>query len=78
MADADDHGGEYLLEYQQIGIYVKISALDPRTGTEVSITGPATAGEAVLRGYAVRKREHVRGRRPAAKAATAPRRGIVV
>lgn len=50
---------EYLLEFHQIGSYVKVSALDPATGTEVSITGPASAGEGILARNAVNKLKYV-------------------
>ena len=40
--------GEFLLEFRRVGNAVKVSAIDPITGTEVSITGPASIGEAEL------------------------------
>ena len=71
------HGGEYLLEFQQVGAYVKVSAIDPATGTEVSITGPASAGEAILGRNAVNKLQYVLKKR-AGEASPAARKGIEV
>lgn len=48
---------EALFEFHQIGSYMKVSALDPETGIEVSIVGPANASEYVLRTNALRKLE---------------------
>ncbi len=50
---------EYLIEFHQVGAFVKVSAIDPVTGTEVSITGPANAGEAILSRNAVNKLKYV-------------------
>lgn len=55
MADERD----YLLEFLPIGNAVKVSAIDPVSGTEVSIVGPATASEEQLSRVAVRKLEYV-------------------
>lgn len=46
---------EALFEFHQVGSYMKVSALDPETGIEVSILGPANASEYVLRSNALRK-----------------------
>ncbi|HLO75288.1 MAG TPA: hypothetical protein VK196_02380 [Magnetospirillum sp.] len=50
---------EVLFEFRRIGAYVKVSALDAETGTEVSIVGDAAAGEARLKMTAQRKLEYV-------------------
>ncbi len=50
---------EYLLEFQQVGRYVKVSAIDPVTNIEVSIVGDASATKAELERVAVRKLEYV-------------------
>ena len=47
--------GGYLVEFVRIGNSAKVSAIDPETGTEVSIVGPASAGEAILSRNAVAK-----------------------
>ena len=50
---------EYLLEFQQVGRYVKVSAVDPVTNVEVSIVGDASATKAQLQRVAVGKLEYV-------------------
>jgi hypothetical protein len=44
-----------LFELTRIGSVVKVTAVDPRSLVEVSIQGPAAAGEAVLKANAARK-----------------------
>ncbi|MGE5145992.1 MAG: DUF6898 family protein [Candidatus Eiseniibacteriota bacterium] len=53
---------EVLLEFHQIGSVVKVSAVDPVTLTEVSISGPASAGEQALKQAAIRKLRYVLAR----------------
>jgi hypothetical protein len=50
---------EILFEFRRIGAYVKVSAIDAQTGTEVSIVGNVAAGEAHLKQTAARKLEYV-------------------
>ncbi|MGE5477499.1 MAG: DUF6898 family protein [Bacteroidales bacterium] len=50
---------EVLFEMRRVGAYVKVTAIDAETGTEVSIVGTPTAGEAALRLTAQRKLEYV-------------------
>lgn len=54
--------GEYIIEFIQIGSSVKVSAVDPLTGREVSIIGPPSAGRAQLSRLAVQKLEYVLGK----------------
>ena len=54
---------EVLLEFHQVGGVVKVTAVDPVTQVEVSIQGPATAGEATLRRTAINKLRYVLSRR---------------
>ena len=54
-----DGKGEYLIEMQRIGNAVKVTAIDPVTGMEASILGPANAGKHVLGRNAARKLEYV-------------------
>jgi len=42
-------GREVLVEFQQIGNAVKVTAMDTKSMVEVSIIGPATAGEEILK-----------------------------
>jgi hypothetical protein len=58
---ADEQG--YIIEFHRIGNAVKVSAMDPRTLTEVSIMGAPGAGEAELSRLAVRKLEYVLAKR---------------
>ncbi len=45
----------YLLEFITIGNSVKVCAVDPKTGVEVSIVGPRSAGQTELSKNAVNK-----------------------
>ena len=50
---------EYLIEFHQVGRYVKVSAIDPITNTEVVLVGAASATQSELSRLAVRKLEYV-------------------
>lgn len=54
---------EVLIEIIQMGASVKVSAIDPDTGTEVSIVGPPSAGEETLKRNAVNKLNYVLAKR---------------
>jgi len=56
-----------LFEFRRIGASVKVSAIDPTTGTEVSLVGPASAGERALAEAAVKKLRYVLARRAAGR-----------
>jgi hypothetical protein len=56
---AEEPGKEVLLELYQIGNAVKVTAVDPETGIEVSIVGDPSAGEEILKRTAIRKLEYV-------------------
>jgi hypothetical protein len=56
---------EVILEFHQVGAYVKVSAVDPVTLTEVSIVGDPAAGEAALTQAAIRKLDYVLKRKAA-------------
>jgi hypothetical protein len=58
-ANKGDGGREVLIEMQSIGNSVKVSAIDPETGTEVSIVGDHRYGEEVLKRNALRKLNYV-------------------
>lgn len=51
-----------IIEFVAVGRYVKVSAIDPRTGTEVSIVGDPMRGEAALRRLAAQKLRFVMGK----------------
>ena len=50
---------EVIIEFQQIGNSVKVTAVDPESQIEVSIVGPPGAGEETLKRTAIRKLEYV-------------------
>jgi hypothetical protein len=55
-----------ILEFVRLGPLIRVSAMDPRSLTEVVLQAPAAAGEAVLRRAALQKLAYVlRRRRPA-------------
>jgi hypothetical protein len=60
---ADDQG--YIIEFHQVGNAVKVSAMDPRTLTEVSIVGAPGVGDTVLTRLVVRKLEYMIAKRAA-------------
>lgn len=54
---ANRHPREVLFEFVVQGSYVKVSAVDSATGTEVAIVGDPLAGEETLKRLALRKLE---------------------
>jgi hypothetical protein len=60
--------GDVIIEFYRVGAYVKVSAVDPHTLTEVSIVGAPNAGEDALVRTAIRKLEYVMARKGAGKA----------
>jgi hypothetical protein len=59
MADDILKGREVIIEFHTLGAIVKVSAVDVQTLTEISIQGPASAGEEMLKRNAVRRLEYV-------------------
>jgi|APSaa5957512535_1039671.scaffolds.fasta_scaffold572859_1 hypothetical protein len=57
--------GEVLLEFQQVGNAVRVTAMDPVTATEVAILGAPSAGRDILTRNAVRKLDYVLEKRAA-------------
>ena len=51
--------GDIIIEFHHVGAYVKVSAIDTASFTEVSIVGDPTRGEAALKRAAVNKLEYV-------------------
>ena len=51
--------GEIFVEFVRLGNTVKATAIDPATGLEASIIGPASASQAVLAQAARRKLDYV-------------------
>lgn len=52
-------GREVFFEFRRVGNYVRVSAIDSVTGTEVTIVGDAKAGQIQLKQTALRKLEYV-------------------
>ncbi len=52
-------GREIIIEFFSIGPYVKVSAMDIKTLTEISIQGPTSAPEEALRQNALKRLEYV-------------------
>ncbi len=67
--------GEVIIEFYRVGAFVKVSAVDTATFTEVSIVGDPACGEEALKRAVVRKLEYVLERR---RKATAQPGGIRV
>lgn len=58
-------GGEYLFEFRRVGAFLKATAIDPETGTEVSVVGPATGSRELLTRTAIAKLKYVMERNAA-------------
>jgi len=54
--------GEVIFEFTPIGAYVKVSAVDVETGTEVSIVGDPMRSQQALEHAALRKLDMVMSR----------------
>jgi hypothetical protein len=52
-------GKEILVEFTVRGNFVKVTAIDPATGTEASIVGPASAPQATLKAGVLQKLNYV-------------------
>jgi hypothetical protein len=50
---------EVIFEFIRVGAAIKVSAVDPATGTEASIVGDPASGEAALKRLARQKLEYV-------------------
>ena len=50
---------DVIFEFHQVGAYVKVSAMDPASLTEVSVVGDPRAGERALKETALRKLDYV-------------------
>ncbi len=62
-----EQSGEYIIEFQQHGSSVKVSAVDTATMTEVSIIGPSSAGQEELQRLAIKKLLFVLNKKTAPK-----------
>lgn len=55
----------YIIEYIPMGHYIKVSAVDQATGTEVSIVGDPHASERELEDLAIKKLKYVLAKKQA-------------
>lgn len=51
--------GEIIIEFHQVGHMVKVSAVDTKSLTEVSIVGPANESRETLKATVIRKLHYV-------------------
>ena len=63
MSNGEINLPEVLFEFVQQGNYVKVMAVDPQTGTEVSIVGDRRAGRATLERVAIQKLKYILGKK---------------
>jgi hypothetical protein len=67
--------GDVIIEFHRVGAFVKVSAVDTETYTEVSIVGDPARGEEALKRAAIRKLEYIlerdgkAGKKPAVRRA---------
>ncbi|NCT40755.1 MAG: hypothetical protein GW778_03720 [Alphaproteobacteria bacterium] len=59
MSKHNLQGREVIIEFHPIGMYVKVSAMDVASLTEISIQGPASASEDLLKRNALKRLEYV-------------------
>jgi hypothetical protein len=55
---------DILVEFVRQGAFVKVTAIDPVTGLEASIVGPAGASQTILAEQARRKLDYVAKKKP--------------
>ncbi len=59
----DDADTDFLIEFVRVGNSVKVSAIDPATGIEASIIGPANLSQRELGRNAIAKLRYVLARK---------------
>ena len=69
------YGRDIIFEFQSVGDYVRVAAVDVKTGEEVMISGPVDALQADLERVAARKLLKKLGLDPDAGEKQTPRRG---
>ncbi|MBP2298028.1 DUF6898 family protein [Azospirillum picis] len=55
-------GDEVLFEFHRVGSYLKVVAIDAKTGVEVSVAGPATGSMELLKRTAINKLRFVQSK----------------
>lgn len=68
-----ENSREILYEFTAVGDVVRVSAVDAASGLEVTVFGPAGAGEAALRQVARRKLDWAMAKRDRAPVTSASR-----
>ncbi len=63
MTGKDVHLPEVLFEFRSVGRFVRVAAIDPITGIEVTMVGDVTYGEEMLKRIATRKLKYVIAKR---------------
>lgn len=53
------NGRDVIIEFFPVGAFVKVSAMDTQSLTEVSIQGPANASKQTLERHALKRLEYV-------------------
>ncbi|PWC85712.1 hypothetical protein TSH100_14070 [Azospirillum sp. TSH100] len=68
--------GDVLFEFQRVGSYLRVTAIDAKTGVEVTVAGPATGSQELLKRTAINKLRFVqnKGSGSAAPAKPGPKR----
>lgn len=59
MTDKPLQNREVIIEFFPVGTYMKVTAMDVKTLTEVTTQGPASAGQTILEYNALRRLEYV-------------------
>ena len=59
MQDSPLCNREIIIEFHPLGAYVKVSAMDVQTLTEISIQGPVSASKEALKHNALKRLEYV-------------------
>jgi len=54
--------GEVLFEFQRVGSYLRVTAIDAKTGVEVTVAGPATGSLELLKRTAINKLRFVQNK----------------
>lgn len=52
-------GRDIIIEFRPVGQVVRVSAIDVDTLTEITVQGPASAGEEILKRNAIKRLEYV-------------------
>ncbi len=59
MPDSQLSNREVIIEFTPLGNFVKVTAMDTQTLTEISISGPANASQETLKRNALKRLEYV-------------------